>query len=219
MNKNVILIFLTLILTTMSSNSQSIQNARYMKEDLDKFLSTNTRYPIEAVRSQIQGDVVYSFTINKNGSLENLALMNYPSELLLNSSKISMSLLNGEWKPALLNDTPIDKKYQIVFRFRTYMDTNPFDYKGQSRKLIEKKKYEKALMTLDSGVQDNMYDYELYDLRSKVKEALGDSEGAKKDESISSSLKDEIMAVIDVNEIIVRKTAPLGVTKTVVVSQ
>jgi hypothetical protein len=190
-----------------------------MKEDLDKFLSTNTRYPIEAVRSQIQGDVVYSFTINKNGSLENLALMNYPSELLLNSSKISMSLLNGEWKPALLNDTPIDKKYQIVFRFRTYMDTNPFDYKGQSRKLIEKKKYEKALMTLDSGVQDNMYDYELYDLRSKVKEALGDSEGAKKDESISSSLKDEIMAVIDVNEIIVRKTAPLGVTKTVVVSQ
>lgn len=145
--------------------------------------------------------------------------MNYPSELLLNSSKTSMSLLNGEWEPALINDTPVDKKYQIVFRFRTYMDTKPIDYKGKSRKLIKKEKYEKALKTLDTGVQDNIYDYELYDLRSKVKEALGDSEGAKKDESISSSLKDEIMTVIDVNEIMVRRTVPLGVTKTVVVSQ
>lgn len=219
MKMKVILTLLTMILISIPSNSQSVQNAKYLKEDLNRFLSINTKYPIEAVISQIQGDVVYSFTINKNGRLENLALKNYPSELLLNSSKTSMSLLNGEWKPAVLNDTPIDKKYQVVFRYRTYMDTNPFDYKGQSRKLLEKKKYEKALKTLDSGVEDNSYDYELYDLRSKVKEALGDSEGAKKDESVSNSLKDEILTIVYINEILIRRTVPLGVTKTVVVSQ
>lgn len=204
---------------SMPSNSQSVQKAKYLKEDLNRYLQVNTTYPVEAIRSNIEGDVVYSFTVNKNGRLENLALENYPKELLLNSTKTSMSLLDGEWKPALLNDTPIEKKYQIVFRFRSYVDTSPFDYKGQSLKFMDKQKYEKALKTLDSGIEDNNYDYELFDLRAKVKETLGDHEGAKQDASVSDKLKDEIMTVVGVTSTLVRKTVPLGVTKVVAVPQ
>lgn len=175
MKKKLFLTMLAIVIISMPCNSQSIQKAKYLKEDLDRYLLINTKYPDEAMMSNIQGDVVYSFTVNKIGRLENLALMNYPKELLLNSSRISMSSLSGEWKPAQIDGNPIDKKYQIVFRFRTYLDTEPYDFKGQSKKLVEKQKYEKALKTLDEGIEDNNYDYELYALRSKVKALLGDS--------------------------------------------
>ncbi|HLN21020.1 MAG TPA: energy transducer TonB, partial [Bacteroidales bacterium] len=212
-------IMLAIVIISMPCNSQSIQKAKYLKEDLDRYLLINTKYPDEAMISNIQGDVVYSFTVNKIGRLENLALMNYPKELLLNSSRTSMSSLSGEWKPALINDNPVDKKYQIVFRFRIYFDTKPYDYKGQSKKLVEKQKNEKALKALDDGIEDNNYDYELYYLRSKVKTLLGDSEGSKKDEDISNNLKDEIMTIVDVTPMLVRRTVPLGVTKVVVSQQ
>jgi hypothetical protein len=219
MKKKIFLIMLATVIISMASNSQAIQKAKYLKEDLDRYLLINTKYPEEAMRSNIQGDVVYSFTVNKIGRLENLALMNYPKELLLNSSRTSMSSLDGEWRPAQINDNSIDKKYQIVFRFRTYVDTKPYDFKGQSKKLVEKQKYEKALKTLDEGIEDNNYDYELYALRSKVKALLGDSEGSKKDEDISNNLKDEIMTIVDVTSMLVRRTVPLGVTKVVVSQQ
>jgi hypothetical protein len=45
---------------------------------------------------------------------------------------------------------------------------------------------------------DNKYDFELFESRSKVKEILGDTEGAKNDQLISLKLNDEIMSVIDV---------------------
>jgi len=217
MKKKAFLILFALSHISLSASSQPVQKAEYTKEDLGKYLSVNTKYPVEAMRDNIQGDVVFSFTINKNGIFENLALIQSPDVSLLNSSRTSMSSLDGEWKPALINSVPADMKYQIVFRFRIFIENKPSDYKEQSRKLFEKQKYEKALKALDSGIEDNKYDYDLYDLRSKVKEALGDSEGAKMDENTSYNLKDLIMTIVDVN--VVRKSAPLGVTKTVTVSQ
>ena len=70
------------------------------------------------------------------------------------------------------------------------------------------------LKALNSGIEDNKYDYELYEFRSKVKEMLGDIEGAKNDQLNSLRLKVEIMSIIDVTEPIVRRIDKLGVTKT-----
>ena len=76
--------------------------------------------------------------------------------------------------------------------------------------LFEKHKYERALKTFNSGIEDNKYDYELYELRSKVKEMLGDIEGAKNDQLNSLRLKVEVMSIIDVTAIGVRRTVKLG---------
>jgi tetratricopeptide (TPR) repeat protein len=201
------LIVLALLTIFMYSNSQIVQKpdsimkyekAKYLKQDLNKFLSTHTEYPYTEMMNEIIGDVVFSFIINKNGTLESLALIDSDNASLLNSSKNAINSLDGEWSPAKLDDAAVDKKYVIVFRFRCYLIYNPNDYKADGRNLFKKQKYEKALKTLNSGIEDNKYDYELFELRSKVKEMLGDNEGAKNDQLNALSLKDEIISIIDI---------------------
>jgi hypothetical protein len=219
MFKKKTLVVLALLTIFMYSNSQIVQKpdsiikyekAKYLKEDLNKFLSLKTTYPHTEMISMINGDVVFSFIITKNGKLENLALRDNTDASFLNSSKNAINLLDGEWSPAKLNDVPADKKYLIVFRFRTYVERQPYDCKAQSRNLFDKQKYERALKALNSGIEDNKYDYELFELRSKVKEMLGDNEGAKNDQLNSLSLKYEIMSIIDITAMVVRRTVKLG---------
>jgi hypothetical protein len=213
------LVVLALLTIFMYSNSQIVQKpdsiikyekAKYLKQDLNKFLSLKTEYPYTEMVSMKNGDVVFSFIITRNGTLESLALKDYPDASFLNSSKTAINSLDGEWSPTKINDSPIDMKYLIVFRFRTYIERKPYDCKAQARKLFEKQKYERALKTLNSGIEDNKYDYELYELRSKVKEILGDNEGAKNDQLNSLRLKYEIMSIIDITSMIVRRTVKLG---------
>lgn len=219
MIKKATLIVMSLLTIFMNSKSQTIQKsdsiityekAMYLKEDLTKFLSINTKYPKEEMVDRIMGDVVFSFIINKSGKLGSLALESIPNISFLNSAKIAINSLDGEWKPAMINNAPADRKYLIIFRFRTYLDYKPNDYKGQARKLFEKQKYERALKLYNEGIRDNKYDFELFEFRSKVKEMLGDIEGAKTDQSISLKLKDEIMAIIDITAIGVTRTIKTG---------
>jgi hypothetical protein len=219
MSKKRTLVVLALFTIFTYSNSQIVQKpdsiiryekAKYLKQDLNKFLTAQTEYPYTEMTSMINGDVVFSFNITRNGILEGLALNDYPNASFLNSAKNAINSLDGEWSPAKLNDAPVDMKYLIVFRFRTYIDRKPYDSKAQGRKLIEKQKYERALKTFNSGIEDNKYDYELYELRSKVKEILGDPEGAKDDQLNSLRLKYEVFSIIDVTVIGVRRTVKLG---------
>jgi tetratricopeptide (TPR) repeat protein len=201
------LFLLALLTISMYSNSQIIQKpdsiikyekAKYLKQDLNKFLSTHTEYPYTEMMNEIIGDVVFSFIINKNGTLEDLALVDSDNASLLNSSKNAINSLDGEWSPAKLDNATVDKKYSIVFRYRCYLIHNPNDYKAYGKNFFKKQKYEKALKALNSGIEENKYDYELYELRSKVREKLGDNEGAKKDQLNALSLKDEIISIIDI---------------------
>jgi tetratricopeptide (TPR) repeat protein len=219
MIKKAILIVMILLTIFMNSRSQTIQKsdsiiryekAMYLKEDLTKFLSINTKYPKEEMMDRIMGDVVFSFIINKSGKLVSLALESLPNISFLNSAKTAINSLDGEWRPTMINNAPEDRKYLIVFRFRTYLDYRPDDYKSQARRLFEKQKYERALKLYNKGVKDNRYDFELFEFRSKVKEMLGDIEGAKTDQSISLKLKDEIMSIIDVTAIGVTRTIRKG---------
>jgi tetratricopeptide (TPR) repeat protein len=219
MLKKSTLVVLALRSIFIYSNSQIVQKpdsiiryekAKYLKQDLNKFLSTHTEYPYTEMTSMVNGDVVFSFIINRNGKMESLALKDYPNASFLNSSKNAINSLDGEWHPAKLNDSPVDMKYLIVFRFRAYFERKPFDCKAQGKNFFEKQKYKRALKTFNSGIEDNKYDYELYELRSKVKEILGDNEGAKNDQIKSLRLKDEIMSIIDITVIGVRRTVKLG---------
>lgn len=219
MIKKVILIVMSFLTIFMSSRSQTIQKsdsiitykkAMYLKEDLTKVLSFITKYPKEEMMNSIQGDVVFSFIINKNGKLERLSSESLSNISLFNSANIAIKSLNGEWKPAMIDNAPADKKYLIVFRFRTYVDSRPYSYKSQARRLFEKQKYEKALKLYNEGIKENKYDSELFEFRSKVKEILGDIDGSKKDQSISLNLKDEIMAIIDITAMSIRKTVKTG---------
>jgi hypothetical protein len=198
----------TLVLT---GPSPEIEKAKYPGDDLVKSLSQKINYPIQGLRDKIQGDVVISFIINKNGKMELPRIIESPDNSFSIASIIALNSIANTWSPARINDSPVDKEYQIVIRFRIYYDSKPVDYRGQAKRLTEKQKYDRALKIYNSAIDENQYDYSLFELRSKVKELSGDTAGAKKDQKTARKKYDDIMAVIEISV-----TATVRVQQTIV---
>lgn len=175
------------------------EKARYLKEDLNKFISGNIAYPKEGITNKTEGDVVLSLIIRKNGKLDSLVKVSSPDISLSVNSIIALNSIDKEgWSPAKINNSPIDKKYFIVFRYRIFLNSQPYDYKGKAKEFFENQKYEKVLKLYDKAIKDNQYNFESFESRSRVKVIMGDIEGAKKDQIISLKLKDEIMLIVNV---------------------
>ena len=207
MNQKSFYILYFMLAFSINLNSQVIQlidsntvveKASYMGGDLRKLLSESIEYPVPALKDRIGGDVVFSFIVNKEGSTTNPELVGYPNHLLSVCSVASFSKLNGLWVPAKINSSPIDKKYTIVFRYRIFMDTKPYDYSDQIKRNLNNKKYEKVIKLYDRQVEDNPFDYALYESRAKVKDLAGDANGAREDRLKSKKIYNEILSVINV---------------------
>ena len=179
--------------------------ARHSSQDPEIFLRDKIKYPLEALKSGVEGDVILTFIINRMGKVENLTVSGQMNTLLTNSSLQAFDALDDEWIPATQNDSHIDKQYQIIIRYRMYYESLPPDYKAKAVKFEEKQKYDKALKLYDKAILENNYDYELFEGRSRVREKLGDKVGAEIDLEASIELSNEIMAFVDV--IAVQKTA------------
>jgi hypothetical protein len=215
MNKTSTLIVVTFILFTFSVRSQNIpegdsiliiENAKYLNGDLTKLLSSKVRYPREAVINNIQGDVIISFIINKNGVLDSIEIIKSPDMVLSMPSILSMNFLDGNWSPCMVSNDPVDKEYSIVFRYRIYLNVKPPSYVNDAVKHFRKEKLKKSIKYYNKAIKENPYDYKLYDSRSIVKEMMGDSEGAKQDRIRSFNLKNEVIAIIDATAIGVSRT-------------
>lgn len=207
-----IFIFISLTAYCQAQNDTGktvvIEKAKYLKEDINALLTKTTRYPKENIENKVQGDVIISFTINKEGQLDNLAVVNAAEPSLMASAISSFAEVTGnKWSPAKMDNTPVDKQYKVVFRFRQFVNEQPFDYNERASHLLNKEKYDKALKTCDSGIEENPYDDTLFEIRSQIKEKLGDMEGARIDHAIASTLKDEILTFVNLYVI--------GVTRTV----
>lgn len=208
MIKKTIVIIAPLLIICLIADSQTNQKsdsiipyerARYLKGDPNRFIRDNTAYPKEGITNKIEGDVVVSFIIKKNGTLDSLVKVSSPDvSLSVNSIVVANSIDKEGWSPTKINNLPIDKKYYMVFRYRIFLNSRPYDYKGKAQEFFENQKYEKALKLYDKWIKDNQYNFESFESRSKVKAILGDMEGAKKDQLISLRLKDEMMSVVNV---------------------
>ncbi len=194
---------------------RSVKKAEYIKEDLTKFLQRKTIFPLDAVKNNIQGDVILSSVISKDGKLNNLKVLSSPDKLLSASSLISFQRIINEWNPCKDNGKPIDREYLIVFRYRIYLNEQPPDDNERAEKLIKKQKYEKAQKLLDAAITDNPFDYKLFESRSIIKEILDNAEDAKKDFEQSNKLYNEIIALVDVYAIGVTQVKTLTGKKSV----
>lgn len=207
MRKFHILLFIALFCFSCVLKSQSvqdpdstsnIQNAEYLKGDLIKLLGNNTRYPVEALKNNLQGDVILSFVINSEGKMENLNVLSAPGVSLYNSTIESFNHLENEWSPCKINGEPVDKEYMLIYRYRMYVNTQPPDYKKRAGKLFEKGKYERALKFYDKAIEENQYDYTLFLSRAKVNEMLGNTEEAEEDVLESKKIRNKILSVVDI---------------------
>jgi len=197
------------------SELDSVEHARYLSGDITKLLNASINYSVSALESKTEGDVILSFIIDKNGKMNNLAIVSSPHKSLSTSSILAMNTLENNWSPYKVNNQPLDKKYIIIFRYRMYLNTQPPTYKKEAERLFKKQKYEKALKYYNWAIDENKYDAELFDARSIIKDILSDSEGAKQDKEVCNVLKNEVFKFIDVVSIGITKK----VTKTTVIKR
>lgn len=177
--------------------------------DVTKLLAKNTNYPVARLGPRVygdEGDVLLSLWIRKSGKSDSLSIVSSVGLSFSTSAMVAFSKLPDEWHPAILNGEPVDKRYLIVFRFRKYLNTQPYDYKGKIEQLLTKGKYKMALKQLNSAIHDNKYDSKLFDSRAKAKQFLGDEEGAKADHLASKLLQEEILALVEINVVGVTTT-------------
>jgi hypothetical protein len=209
------LLLLPLCLFTLSVHSQTLstsdsasgkEKAKYLKEDITKALSTITNYPLIALQSSFNGDVIFSFTITKEGKLTDLSMMSSPNVLSPGAFN-SMAQLENNWVPAKVKGVSVDAKYMVAFRFRCYMNSPPSDLKRESEGYVKRLKYDKALKALNEAIDDNMYDTGLFESRSKVKGLMGDAVGEKADHQTAITLSTDCMSVVNV--------VAIGTTRTV----
>ncbi len=177
---------------------QAFEKARYLKENMTRYLFKTVKYPEALLTKNIQGDVVLSLKITRNGKLDSLAILKSPDFSLSTSAIVAINSLEKEWSPTRINDSPVDRNYLIIFRYRIYLETQPADFKTKAVEYFKEQKYEKALKLFNKAIKDNQYDFELFEYRSKIKETLGDSEGSKQDYITSINFKNEVMSIVNV---------------------
>lgn len=204
---NIIFVFaLCFSLTAVSQENQAvdttakIEKARYLKGDIQKILTGTLKYPESGLQNNKQGDVIVSLRIDRNGKLDSIEIVSSPDLSLSTATMLAMNSVKGEWQPEMSDNVPVDKKYTAVFRYRIYTGSQLPDYKKQAEKSFAKQKFDKALDLYDKAIQFNRFDSELFESRSKVKELLGDTEGAKDDHSIALMLYKSIISVSDISE-------------------
>jgi len=73
------LILVTVIALMTTTLNAQIQKARYSVSNLDSLLARKVSYPLESLKSSSEGDVIISFTITKDGKLENPGIENSPT--------------------------------------------------------------------------------------------------------------------------------------------
>lgn len=183
---------------TEPMSNLNIVNSQYVKDDLTKFLQKNTEYPLEALKKKIQGDVIFLINIDKNGKIDNVNIVSSSFDILTSNSLASINKLKNEWSPYKEIGMPVSKSPLIVFRYRYYINTQPPEYRKRAEKYVKKQKYEKALKYCNLAIKENQFDSELFELRSKIKRMLGDSDGANLDSEQSDRLENEIISVVDV---------------------
>lgn len=86
-------------------------------EALMKYMSKNTLYPLLAFQHNIQGRVLVSFTVDKDGNIVNpeIAISAHP---LLDAAAINVVAYMPKWKPGKVNGKRVNVKYSIPVGFR-----------------------------------------------------------------------------------------------------
>jgi TonB family protein len=84
---------------------------------LQQFLADNIRYPALARENNIQGTVVLSFVIDKDGSANNISVLRDPGGGCGKEAARVVSLM-PRWTPGQANGKPVRVKYTLPVRFR-----------------------------------------------------------------------------------------------------
>ena len=87
------------------------------KGDINLWLAQNMRYPEEAEKNNIEGKVIVSFVIEKDGSVSNIKALKSPhSSLTEEAIRVVKAMPN--WNPGTMYGKPVRVKYVLPLSFK-----------------------------------------------------------------------------------------------------
>lgn len=84
---------------------------------MQKFIAENIEYPAEAQKNKIQGKVYLSFIITKEGDVSDIKVVR-GADILLDRAAKDVIRKMPQWKPATLDDEPVNSKCMLPIVFR-----------------------------------------------------------------------------------------------------
>jgi TonB family protein len=97
-----------------------------------QFLGRTIRYPAEMRRNNIQGRVIITFVVEKDGSLSNIVVLRSPGYGSAEESARVMALC-PKWHPGMQNGKPVRVQYTVPISF-TLAGTAPNKKKDTTQK-------------------------------------------------------------------------------------
>ncbi len=85
--------------------------------ELYKLLTTNIKYPEEAQKTGVEGLVVITFVVEKDGSLSTFESVKSPRQDL-SDEVIRVLKISPNWKPAMKDGKPVKVKFTLPFKFK-----------------------------------------------------------------------------------------------------
>ncbi|UOE48939.1 TonB family protein [Mucilaginibacter sp. SMC90] len=85
-------------------------------EAFGKFLTTNIKYPPKARNEKIQGRVIITFVVEKDGSLSNQKVVRGVADDL-NNEALRVIKLSPNWKPGMQANRPVRVQYSVPISF------------------------------------------------------------------------------------------------------
>lgn len=84
---------------------------------LMNFLANNIKYPLSAQKKRIQGRVVISFVVERDGSITDVNVV-HSVEASLDQEAQRVVRLMPKWIPGMQNGQPVRVKYTVPISFR-----------------------------------------------------------------------------------------------------
>lgn len=85
--------------------------------EMHRFISNTLKYPANAVERNAQGLVVYTFVVEKDGTLSNFNII-HRSDSLLNEEALRILKLMPPWRPARFNGEIVRSESYVPMYFR-----------------------------------------------------------------------------------------------------
>lgn len=86
-------------------------------QNLTKYIESTIIYPLECLKYKIEGQVIVSFVVNKEGKSENIEILKSTNRAF-NCESIRVISNLPKWKPAIHNSKPVNIKLTIPIDFK-----------------------------------------------------------------------------------------------------
>lgn len=87
------------------------------RKECMKFLAENVKYPDECIKQRIQGVVIVSFVVNKEGDVEEIKTVRSPNPTLAKEAERVVKLM-PKWKPAMQDGKKVRCRFKLPVNFR-----------------------------------------------------------------------------------------------------